>query len=525
MVTSEPDCSFEKIVLSLLLPFQLKDYYSITWKHDCCNLLHLTMTEPTMTTIASESLTSTTAPGKMFESRAEIAMHYKSDWHKYNLKRREAGLALLKEEDFRMRLETALALRKEREGREERTGKDHLKNKQKERQRKQQQHGGSKLGGGATAVSQAAAYCQMKSAVGARTEEEAKLAEYSTTDETTGNSIEEQVEQEIEDDPPDINPYQCLFDKHVSSTIDANVERMHRKYGFFIPDQEYLIDKEGLVGYCHEKIKLGHICLCCHKTFTTWQGCQKHMISTRHTKLRYEHGFDLEEFDPFYDFTEADAEFLAKYNKNDIAKTTDMEIVEEKGDDDEEWEDVSDDEEMVEKHEVEDDGLYDSLYDGYQEEIAKYGFDVTPLGELILPDGRIIGHRTLSRYYKQHFRPNMDDPAVAAARRAAGERLYRGRVYQTGPEEVKHENSLVLLRAGITPGTAQGRSGAGVLVKAAKGGYSALSLYRYKAVVAKTMREEARSQRLVEKTKLPMNKMDKKANRLFNGVSVAHAKR
>ena len=490
------------------------------------SMLQSTITELTMSTTATDSLTSTTAPGKVFESRAEIAEHYKSDWHKYNLKRREAGLALLKEEDFRMRLETALALRKEREGREERTGKDHLKNKQKERKRKQQQQGGSKLGSGATAVAQAAAYSQMKSAIGVRMEEEAKEAEYMVVEETTENRIEDHAEQEMEEDPPDINPYQCLFDKHVSSSIDTNVERMHRKYGFFIPDQEYLIDKEGLVGYCHEKIKLGHICLCCHKTFTTWQGCQKHMISTRHTKLRYERGIDLEEFDPFYDFAEADAEFLAKYSKNNNANDTDMEVVEEKGnDDDDEWEDVSDDEEMVEKQECEDDGLYDSLYDGYQEEIAKYGFDVTPLGELILPDGRIIGHRTLSRYYKQHFRPSMDDPAVTAARRAAGERLYRGRVYQTGPEEVKHENSLVLLRAGITPGTAQGRSGAGVLVKAARGGYSALSLYRYKAVVAKTMREEARSQRLLEKTKLPMNKMDKKANRLYNGVSVAHAKR
>ena len=56
-------------------------------------------------------LTSTTAPGKTFDTRKDIADHYKSDWHRYNLKRREAGLPMLREEDFKARLEAALALR------------------------------------------------------------------------------------------------------------------------------------------------------------------------------------------------------------------------------------------------------------------------------------------------------------------------------------------------------------------------------------------------------------------------------
>jgi pre-60S factor REI1 len=472
------------------------------------------------TTPSEGCLTSTTAPGKIFACRAEIAQHYKSDWHKYNLKRREAGLALLKEADFQLRLETALALRKEREGREERTGKDHLKNGKESKKKKEKGGQGTKLGG-ATAVSQAGAYDRMKVAPGEGTEETKEAMD----DDDAAVDVPEGQEMEEEEEAPDINPYQCLFDKHISSNIDANVERMHRKYGFFIPDQEYLIDKEGLVGYCHEKIKLGHVCIFCQKTFTTWQGCQKHMISTRHTKLKYERGIDMEEFDPFFDFAEADAEFLARYNQQESKDDTEMDVPEEKGNGDDvdgEWEDVSDDEEMEDK--VEEESLYDGVYDGYQEEIAKYGFDVTPLGELILPDGRIIGHRSLSIYYKQHFRTEQEDPAVAAARKAAGERLYKGRVYQTGTDDVKHENSLVLLRAGITPGTAQGRSGKGILVAGA-GGYSAVSLYRYKAVVAKTKRDELRGRIAREKVWLPMNKMDKRANNKMNGVSVAHALR
>jgi pre-60S factor REI1 len=73
------------------------------------------------------SLTSTTAPGKLFTTRTDLQTHYKSDWHRYNLKRRENGLPMLNEEEFNARLEAALALRREREGREERCGLDHLK--------------------------------------------------------------------------------------------------------------------------------------------------------------------------------------------------------------------------------------------------------------------------------------------------------------------------------------------------------------------------------------------------------------
>ena len=62
-------------------------------------------------------LTSTTAPGKIFSSRSELAEHYKSDWHKYNLKRREAGMNMLTFDEFSARLEAAMTLRKERDER------------------------------------------------------------------------------------------------------------------------------------------------------------------------------------------------------------------------------------------------------------------------------------------------------------------------------------------------------------------------------------------------------------------------
>ena len=455
----------------------------------------------------SDQLTSTTAPGRVFQSRAELAEHYKSDWHKYNLKRREAGLPLLREEDFRARLEAALALRQEREGREERSGKDHLKNKKDHKYRK-----GEKLGG-AIAVSQAPAYDRI--VAGGNIDSNAPLN--AAPEHEIVVEPEENDEPMAEEETPVIDPRQCLFDKHMSPTLDANIERMARKYGFFIPDQEYLVEKEGLLGYCHEKIKLGHCCLYCQKLFSTWQGCQKHMISTRHTKLRYERGVDMEEYDPFFDFSEADAEFLGKASANNQER--------EEADGDEEWEDVTDDEAEEADADMVDDGDDEGLYAGYEDEIARFGFHVTPLGELVFPDGRIVGHRGLARYYKQRVVIANDRAAVLAARRAAGERLYRGRVYNANEDEMPHESALALARAGVNAGVTSGRAGNGLLVNAVGGGYTALSLYRFKAVVKKARRDDARGQRLKYRTTMNTNRMDKKANRLMNGVSVAHAKR
>eukprot|EP00560_Eucampia_antarctica_P009292 CAMPEP_0197827624 /NCGR_PEP_ID=MMETSP1437-20131217/4363_1 /TAXON_ID=49252 ORGANISM="Eucampia antarctica, Strain CCMP1452" /NCGR_SAMPLE_ID=MMETSP1437 /ASSEMBLY_ACC=CAM_ASM_001096 /LENGTH=502 /DNA_ID=CAMNT_0043428545 /DNA_START=110 /DNA_END=1618 /DNA_ORIENTATION=- len=500
---------------------------------------------------SSGGLTSTTAPAKIFASRGDLANHYKSDWHKYNLKRREAGMAMLEEEDFCARLEAALALRKEREGRELRTGKDHLKKNSTSSKRKQEKKTKRKSDdnhnnhNNNTHVDTASSQPKVTSPnvdsttiISSNNNNDMDIGNSTTTisnDETAQNPTEDvqthNSSTKMEEEPPIIDPRQCLFDNHMCASVEENIERMYKKYGFYIPDQEYLIDAETLIGYCTEKVKLGHLCLYCQKTFSTSRGCQEHMIMTGHTKLRYERGIDQEDFDVFYDFSEADAEFLgttkeeakqkkANFNDNNMDVEDDV-------DDGGEWEDIDEgDEKMADEDE-------DGVYGAYKDEIARHGFDITPLGELVFPDGRIIGHRGLSRYYKQRFTSDYANrTAVVAARRAAGERIYQGKVYETyQPASVGGNSSasaLTLAKAGIAPGAGGGgRHSRGVLVPSNGGGnsFTALSLYRYQAVLKKSRREENRGRRLQQRTTLPMNKMDKKANRLFNGVSVAHAAR
>jgi len=428
-------------------------------------------------------LTSTTAPDKIFRSREELAQHYKSDWHKYNCKRKEAGLPLLKEEDFNARLQAALALKREQEGRQRKDGVSHLKDKGKKRTSKMQQQ----------------------------------------VQEAEVTAVEDQQEEE-QPEPPIVDPCQSLFDNSVHPTVAANVQYMKQTYGFFVPDAEYLVNLSSLIGYCQEKIQIGQMCLYCQRGFRSPRAVKDHMVGARHTKIRYEEGVDLWEFEPFYDFTEANKEFWETWSNKKkttgnettctgsedydyIMKENENAVVVEDDDEEDstEWEDVKD---SVDEQEDED----EEDYNDYAVNLAQQGFDVTPLGELIFPDGRIVGHRLLARFYKQRLARDKTT-VVRTAAMVAENRNNSGSRMSAADRWASANNILVRQQTGILVRDAGSKS------------FSAISLYRYKAVIKKSRREEARGKRLHQKTALNINRMGKKDNRLMNGVSVAHAKR
>jgi pre-60S factor REI1 len=514
-------------------------------------------------TMNEESLTSTTAPGKIFHSRAEIAEHYRSDWHRYNLKRKEAGLPVLSESDFQIRLQAAQAIQLEK-----------LSQQNKNNNKNQKKNTTSSSSAAAASNNHLKKNKPQKSRNPYPNVREKIVSSNNNNDDddaptttAVSTTLETGIETTLEDDDDDgdekvpsdsedvvedemqveIDPLQCLFDRHVSDSVESNVTYMQSKYGFFVPDKEYLVDLEGLIGYCHEKIHIGKTCLYCQRAFTTPAACRNHMVAVTHTKLRYEPNIDLDEFDVFYDFTKADQEFFNNYHQPSSTKNNskpeeiidDDDNMDDDGDDDE-WEDMSEDsnEDNIDNKEDEDDN--DDLWEGYKQHIDQLRmgslFELTALGELVFPDGRVIGHRNLKRYYKQHIPTRETSEAVVAARQAAGERLYGGRVYQLGygtnafstatAESDYNKKAMVLSKAGIAPGTVTGRAGKGILVPTSGGGgYSQLSIYRFRAAVHRQRRGEIQGKKIYERTKLNMNRMDKKHNRLMNGVSVAHAAR
>jgi len=104
-------------------------------------------------------------------------------------------------------------------------------------------------------------------------------------------------EEEVPEGDFEIDPCDDLFDLKSPRclTVEENLTRMADLYGFFLPDAEYCVDKEGLLGYCHEKVKLGHYCLFCQRIFTTAAGAIQHMRDKGHTMIKYEEGVDMDE--------------------------------------------------------------------------------------------------------------------------------------------------------------------------------------------------------------------------------------
>ena len=178
---------------------------------------------------------------------------------------------------------------------------------------------------------------------------------------------EEEEEEEIEVLP--VAPEISIFDTKKFDTVDECVAYMATTYGFFIPDVEYLVDLEGFLQYLGEKVKLGGFCLYCQKQFRAGRPCQNHMKSKSHCKIAFEDGIDMEEFEDFYDYTSS-------------------------------YEGIPEDE------------------DGNMKQV-----EISSIGELVLLDGRVAGHRDFRVYYKQRYRPEETRPSVLAQQREELERL------------------------------------------------------------------------------------------------------
>ncbi|KAJ3349157.1 hypothetical protein HDU83_000715 [Entophlyctis luteolus] len=98
----------------------------------------------------------------------------------------------------------------------------------------------------------------------------------------------------------------CLFcHAHKSASLEENMGHMAAAHSFFVPDLEFLVDLEGLVRYLGEKISIGNVCLYCNgrgRTLHSLEAVRGHMIDKGHCKIDYENGGE-QEVAEFYDFS------------------------------------------------------------------------------------------------------------------------------------------------------------------------------------------------------------------------------
>lgn len=303
----------------------------------------------------------------------------KSDWHRYNLKRRVAQLPPIDEETFTSKI-SALATEESQSSKDSK--KQPTKKELKKRQREALQQQKNDLNTIRGAI-QSKLTLQDNTKIDSK--EDISEVNSEQSDSISANLEKHEEERFIENklaNRVDIGITTCLFCPEQKSarfeTADDNIAHMFKSHGLYIPEAKYLVDKEGLIGYLGEKIGLGNVCLVCNYQGRDILAVREHMQAKRHMKIPYESENEKLEISDFYDFS-------STYDFDVIAKTDEGE--------DEDWEDVSsdgNDDELDEENNLH--GTNSTIYD---------------MGtELLLPTGTVVGHRSLARYYRQNLPPD-----------------------------------------------------------------------------------------------------------------------
>uniref|UniRef100_A0A1D1YCW8 Zinc finger protein C550.15c n=1 Tax=Anthurium amnicola TaxID=1678845 RepID=A0A1D1YCW8_9ARAE len=278
------------------------------------------------------------ACNKEFRDDEEQKLHYKSEWHRYNLKRKVAGVPGVTEALFQAR-QLALAEEKSRLnatpmsyscvlcGKEYRSSKAHAQHLRSKSHIVKITQGVSSTSSELTVIKPLTNRISSRpTLVGKPTistevaggESEGSEDEWVEVDSNDDLdeaseplkdlSISEHVADEDDNMDEDLDTSCCFICDLKHETIESCMVHMHKQHGFFIPDIEYLKDPKGFLTYLSLKVMRDFTCLYCNdrcQPFQSLEAVRKHMIAKGHCKVRYGNGGDDEEveLEEFYDYS------------------------------------------------------------------------------------------------------------------------------------------------------------------------------------------------------------------------------
>lgn len=163
---------------------------------------------------------------------------------------------------------------------------------------------------------------------------QSREADVDAAERASGDDWETASEEEMDGSESweDWDVCRSLFDNHMSPSMEANLEYMWRKFGFYLPDLEYLEDPEGMLKYLGAKLMHGHIPLYESgsnpnaKQMASLHGAQRHMVDVGKCKVLYDG--NEEEYEDFYNYEKVDMDVeggtnraLAAFNGVDVPTT------------------------------------------------------------------------------------------------------------------------------------------------------------------------------------------------------------
>ncbi|GKU87512.1 hypothetical protein SLEP1_g1904 [Rubroshorea leprosula] len=282
------------------------------------------------------------ACNKEFNDDSEQRLHYKSDWHRYNLKRKVAGVPGVTEALFLAR-QSALAQEKNKQNETPMLyscvlcGKGYRSSKAYDQHLKSRSHVLRASQGSNQPEEQKVIIKPLprrvvnklppqREAIGEESEgsedewEEVdseeelvstaskSLTALNVDEPTSSNDMDINGDEDDEEEDEELDPSCCFMCDLEHDTLETCMIHMHKQHGFFIPDIEYLKDPEGLLTYLGLKVKRDFMCLYCNDRchpFSSLEAVRKHMAAKGHCKVHYGDGGDDEEaeLEEFYDYS------------------------------------------------------------------------------------------------------------------------------------------------------------------------------------------------------------------------------
>lgn len=274
------------------------------------------------------------ACNKEFEDDSEQKLHYKSEWHRYNLKRKVAGVPGVTEALFVAR-QSSLDEEKDKLkgspmlyscgicGKGYRSSKAHAQH-QKSRSHIIRTSQGMNDQAEGTAIIRPLLPRSVNKAPQVKQQDDEsegsdEWEEVDPDEDMAGETVESLTnlnvndltsDDEMNDDDlvNELDPSCCFMCDLEHDTIESCMVHMHKHHGFFIPDVEYLNDPKGLLTYLGLKVKRDFMCLYCNDRchpFNSLEAVRKHMVAKSHCKIHYGDGGDDEEaeLEEFYDYS------------------------------------------------------------------------------------------------------------------------------------------------------------------------------------------------------------------------------
>ncbi|KAJ3398736.1 hypothetical protein HDU80_008627 [Chytriomyces hyalinus] len=246
-----------------------------------------------------------------FPEPAHQRDHFKSDWHKYNLKRRVAQIPPLDLAAFTAKINAGLELANlkaaaevpldyiceccRKSYRSENAFDAHLISKKHRT-----------LAANYDPSSNEPALLQQDQPTTPRAESREEYWRAQFEEAESIEDIQSLVQQKL-DESPRLATTDCIFCPAAQfESVESALHHMSVQHSFMIPDIEYLVDLEGLLEHLGQKVSLGNVCLSCNEdgpVMYSMDAVRSHMKLKGHCKIAYETEEDRMELAEYYDFS------------------------------------------------------------------------------------------------------------------------------------------------------------------------------------------------------------------------------